>query len=111
MELAGVKFLIRRLVFLGHVGSTCGVLCFFMSVLLLVLFHLFFSSVQLLRHACLTFCDRMYCSMPDFLVHHQILELTQTHVHLVGDAIQPFYPLSSPSPPAFSLSQHRGLIQ
>ena len=44
--------------------------------------------------------------MPGLPVHHQILELAQTHVHRVSDAIQPFHPLSSPSPPAFNLSQH-----
>ena len=44
-------------------------------------------------------------------VHHQLLELAQTHVHQVGDAIQPSHPLSSPSPPAFNLSQHQGLFQ
>ena len=44
-------------------------------------------------------------------VHHQLPELTQIHVHWVGDAIQPSYPLSSPSPPAFNLSQHQGLFQ
>ena len=47
--------------------------------------------------------------MPGFPVHHQLLELAQSHVHRVGDAIQPSHPLSSPSPPAFSLSQHQGL--
>ena len=50
------------------------------------------------------------CSMPDFPVLHQILEFTQTHVHGVSDAIQPFHPLLSPSPPAINLSQHQGLI-
>ena len=49
--------------------------------------------------------------MPGFPVRHQLLELSQTHVHQVGDAIQPSHPLSSPSPPAFSLSQHQGLFQ
>ena len=44
-------------------------------------------------------------------VHHQLLELTQTHVHRVGDAIQPSHPLSSPSPPAPNPSQHQGLFQ
>ena len=44
-------------------------------------------------------------------VHHQLLEIAQTHVHQVGGAIQPSHPLSSPSPPAFSLSQHQGLFQ
>ena len=43
--------------------------------------------------------------------HHQLSEMAQTHVHRVGDAIQPFHPLSSPSPPSFKLSQHRGLFQ
>ena len=51
----------------------------------------------------------MDCSMPGFPVHHQLPELTQTHVHWVGDAIQPSHPLLSPSPPAFNLSQHQGL--
>ena len=49
-------------------------------------------------------------STPDFPVHHQLLEFTQTHVHQVSDAIQPSHPLSSPSPPALSLSQHQGLF-
>jgi len=53
----------------------------------------------------------MDCSTPGLPVHHQLPELTQTHVHLVGDAIQPSHPLSSPSPPAFNLSQHQGLFQ
>ena len=51
----------------------------------------------------------MNCSMPGFPVHHQLPELTQTHVHYVGDAIPPSHPLSSPSPPTFSHSQHEGL--
>ena len=49
-------------------------------------------------------CDPMDCSMPDLPVHHQLPELAQTLVHRVGDAIEPSHPLSSPSPPAFSLS-------
>ena len=53
----------------------------------------------------------MVCNMPGFPVHHQLPELTQTHVHWVGDAIQPSHPLSSPSPPAFNLFQHQGLFQ
>ena len=65
-----------------------------------------FSSVQSLSGVRL--CDPMDCSTPGFPVHHQLLELTQTHVHRVGDAIQPFYPLLSLSLPAFSLSQHQG---
>ena len=53
----------------------------------------------------------MDCSTPDLPVHHQLLELTQTHVHCVSDVIQPSHPLSSPSPPALNLSQHQGLFQ
>ena len=53
----------------------------------------------------------MNCSMPGLPVHHQLPEFTQTHVHWVGDAIQPSHPLSSPSPPAFNLSQHQGLFK
>ena len=56
-------------------------------------------------------CDPMDCSMPGFPVHHQVLELGQTHVHQVSNAIQLFHPLSSHSPPAFSLSQHQGHFQ
>ena len=63
-----------------------------------------FSSVAQL---CPTLCDPMDCSTPGLPVHHQLLESTQTHVHWVGDAIQPSRPLSSPSPPAFNLSQHQ----
>ena len=65
-----------------------------------------FSSVV---QSCLTLCDPMNCSMPCLPVHHQLLEFTQTHVHQVGDAIQPSHPLSSPSPPALNPSQHQGL--
>ena len=53
----------------------------------------------------------MDCSMPGFPVHHELLELAQTHVHLVSDASQPSHPLLSPSPPAFNLSQDQGLFQ
>ena len=53
----------------------------------------------------------MGCSTPGLPVHHQLLELTQTHVHWVGHAIQPSHPLLSPSPPVFNLSQHQGLFK
>ena len=58
-----------------------------------------FSSVA---QSCLTLCDPMDCSMPVLSVHHQLPEFTQTHVHWVGDAIQPSHPLVFPSPPAFN---------
>ena len=55
-------------------------------------------------------CDLMDCSTPGFPVLHYFLQFAQTHVHWAGDAIQPSYPLLSPSP-TFSLSQHQGLFQ
>ena len=67
-----------------------------------------FSSVAQL---CLTICNPMNCSTPGLPVHHQLPDFTQTHVHRVGDAIQPSHPLSSPSPPAPNPSQHQGLFQ
>ena len=60
--------------------------------------------------SCPTLCDPMNRSTPGLPVHHQLLEFTQTHVHRVGDAIQPSPRLSSPSPPALNLSQHQGLL-
>ena len=66
------------------------------------------SSVSQL---CLTPCDPMDCSMPGSSVLFYLPECAETHVHWVGDAIQPSHPLSSPSSPAFSLSQHQGLYQ
>ena len=53
----------------------------------------------------------MDCSTPGFPVHHQLPELTQTHVHRVSDAIQPLHPLSFPLPPTLNLSQHQGLFK
>ena len=60
---------------------------------------------------CPTLCNPMDCNMPSFPVHHQLLELAQTHVHRIGDAMQPSHPLSFPFPPAFNFSQHQGLFQ
>ena len=67
-----------------------------------------FSSVA---QSCPTLCNPMGCSTPGFLVNHQLLEPTQTHIHRIGDAIPPSHPLSSPSPPAFNLSQPQGLFR
>ena len=64
----------------------------------MVLSIFYFKLFSLVAQLCLTLCDPMDCSTPG-------LELVQTHVHRVGDAIQPFHPLLSPSPPAFNLSQ------
>ena len=67
-----------------------------------------FSSVT---QSCPTLCNPMNHSTPGLPVHHQLPEFTQTHVHWVSDAIQPYYPLSSPSPSALSLFQHQGLFK
>ena len=67
-----------------------------------------FSSVD---QSCPALCEPVDCSTPGYPVLHHRLELAHTHVHWVGDAIQPSHPLSSPSPPAFNLSQHQCLFQ
>ena len=71
------------------------------------------QSVQFCSDAqsCPTLCDPVNCSMPGLPVHHQLPEFTQTHVHWVGDAIQPSHHLSSPSHPPFKLSEHQGLFK
>ena len=60
--------------------------------------------------SCPTLCDPMDCSTPGFPVPHHLPEFAQTHIHRVGDAIQPSHALSSPSPPALNLSQHQGCV-
>ena len=67
----------------------------------------YFSVTQ----SCPTLCDPMHCSTPGFPVLHHLLEFPQTHVHWVGDAIQPSHPMSSPSHLALNLSQHQNLFQ
>ena len=67
-----------------------------------------FSSVP---QSCPTHCEPMDGSTPGFPVHHQLPELAQTHIHQVGDVIQPSHPLLSPSPPTFNLSHHQGIFQ
>ena len=67
-----------------------------------------FSSVA---QSCPTLCNPMNHSTADLAVHHQLPEFTQTHVHRVGDTIQPSHPLSSPSPPAPIPSQYQDLFQ
>ena len=78
----------------------CVMLCTLVSVS---------QSIQSLSHVWL--CDPLNSSTPGLLVHHQLLEFTQTQVHCVSDAFQPSHPLSSPSPPAPNPSQHQSLFQ
>ena len=80
------------------------------------MYIVFFKKVETLQFSsvdqlCPTLCDPMNYSTPGLPVCHQLPEFTQTHVHQVSDAIQPSHPLSSPSPPAPSPSQHQSLFQ
>ena len=73
---------------------------------------LFFTNTSSsVAQSCPTLGNPTDCSTPSFPVPHQLLDLAQTHVHQVGDAIQPSHPLTSPSPPNFNLSLHQGLFQ
>ena len=70
-----------------------------------------FSCCCSIAQSCPTLCDPMDCSTPGFPVHHQLLKFAQTHTHWVSNAIQSSHPLSSPSTPAFNISQHQDLFQ
>ena len=80
-------------------GSSFKTLIYHTSI-----WHAQFSSVI---QPCPTLCDPLNSSMPGLSIHHQLPEFTQTHVHRVGDAIQPSHSLLSPSPPAPNPSQHQ----
>ena len=82
-----------------------------MSWIITLTFSLLYIQFRSIAQSCPTLCDPMDCSTPGFPVHHQLPEFTQINVHWVSDAMQPSHPLSSPSPPAFNLSQHQGLFQ
>ena len=107
----------NHLAFVGKTAENLGVSKFWRDQMKSALILLQFSSVQFSRSVMSvtqsypTLCDPVDCSTPGFPVHHQLPELAQTHVHQVGDAIQPSHPLLSPSPPAFNLSQNQGLYQ
>ena len=105
---------------LQHSRPLCPPLCPFSSVQFssvaqscLTLCQNQFSSVQFssITQSCLTLCDSMDCSTPGFPVHHQLPELTQTHVHWLSNAIQLSHPLLSPSPPILNPSHYQGLFQ
>jgi len=90
------------------------ILLWFMSKNILPVFPSKLYSIQpslLFTQSCPTLCNPMDCSTRVFPVHHQLPELSQIHVHRVGDAIPPSHPLLPPSPPALSLSQHQVLFQ
>ena len=105
IKLNGVELSGNTLIlYLKSLGSTANSLGDLYSLMLSVQF---ISVTQL----CPILCDPKDCSTPGFPAHHQLPEFTQTHVHWVGDASQPSHPLSSPSPPAFNLSQNQGLFK
>ena len=85
------------------------------SSLLCIFFFVFVTNTlcccYLVTQSCPTLCHPMDCNTLGLPVLHCLLELAQTHVHLISDVKQSFYPLSSPSPPTFNLSQHQGLFQ
>jgi len=103
-HLSEISWLYLCGLFLGSLfhWSICLFLCQYHTVLIQ------FSSVA---QSCPTLCKPMDCRTPGLPVHHQLPELTQTHVHWASDAIQPSHPLPSPLPSTFNLSQHQGLFQ
>ena len=102
---------------LVFVGRLIKYLCFslplqnYTNFIVIDLFLLIFLQIRSVAQSCPTPCDPMNRSMPGLPVHHQLPELTQTHVLRVSDAIQPSHPLSSPSPLAPNPSQHQSLFQ
>ena len=95
-------------------GSTLNLLSLYDDLIEELYCHIRWRTIQFssVAQSCPILCNCMDSSTPAFPVHHQLPELTQTHVHHVGrDAIQPSHPLLSPSLPAFSVSQHQGLFQ
>ena len=99
---------INRYLLLGRKAMTNLDSILLYYIITLTLHVIQFSSVT---QSCPTLCDHMNCSTPGHPVHHQFPESTQTHVHWVGDAIQPSHPLFSPSPPAPNCSQHQDLFK
>ena len=90
---------------------SCSLYMNYLTRLIIITNQLFSVKFSSVTQSCPTLCNPMNHSTPGLLVHHQLPEFTQTHVHWVGDAIQPSHPLLSPSPPALNLSQHQGLFQ
>ena len=79
------------------------------KIIVVILYNIYYHNNQF-SCSVVSDSDPMDCSMPAFPVHHQLPDLAQTHVHQVGDAIQPSHLLSSPSSPAFSLLQHQSFL-
>ena len=99
--------MIRQFLILCRINFAAALTVIIVDLRMLVAMVQYSSVAQ----SCLTLCDPVDCNMAGFLVHHQLLELAQTHVHQVTDSIQPSHPQASPSPPAFNLAQPQGLFQ
>ena len=96
---------------LGFLSLRMEPTCIWFSLIVIISIISFTHQFSSVTQLCTTCCDPMNHSMPGLPVHHQLLEFIQTHVHWVGDAIQPSHPRSSSSPPALNLSQHQGLFK
>ena len=77
----------------------------------MVLYQFVILQLYQVAKLCPALCNPMNCSTPGFPVLHYLPEVVQTHGHWVHDAIQPYHPLSPPSPPALNLSRHKGIFQ
>ena len=105
----GCSIPLYEMIYYLHIAYVCMPFCVILIISWLFVIPSFqFSSVA---QYYLTLCDPMNHSMPGLPVYHQLPESTKTHVHWVGDAIQPSHPLSYPSPPALNLSQHQDLFK
>ena len=108
-----MKFWVKNFTvnFMQILSQIVQVICILVSQRMIILQNI--SSVQFISvsQSCPIFCNPMNYSTPGLPVHHQLPESNQTHVHWVGDAIQPSHPLSSLSPPAPNLSHHHGLFK
>ena len=106
-----LKLLVQsHLVLIGKHKASVFFFFFFRNLLKTFITYMPVIQFSSVAQSCPTFCNHVNCSMPGFSVYHQLPESTQTHVHRVGDAIQPSHPLLSPSP-ALNLSQYQGLLK
>ena len=106
----GIWYLVRRDVLLAGLCESLATCWSFRELRRGLRFHTLYVCFAVAK-SCPTFCDPMDCSTPGFPVPHHLPEFTQTHVHGVGDAIQPSHPLSLPSLPVLNLSQHQGHLR
>ena len=95
----------------SHISLVGSMINWSIFLIYIAVFPVFIPQFSSVAQSCPTLCDPMNHSTPGLPVHHHLPEFTQTQVHRFGDAIQPSHPLSYPSPPSPSPSQHQGLFQ